>query len=169
MKAKIVSIVLLMSLSVALMGQTTEKSSKKEFRGAERGTRMNSAQGVSPNGLNLTDVQKEAFKQSMLALQKQLQPLRNAMGEAEAHQKTLVTAEKPDLAAINKNIEKIGAIRIEMAKVQAKHHLDMRVQLTDEQRLKFDMSKDMMMHQKGSTCIKNMKQARGMQSPHPMM
>ena len=77
----------------------------------------------------------------MMATQKQLQPLRNALGEAEAHQKTLVTAEKPDFGAINKNIEKIGGIRVEMAKIQTKNRLDLRAQLTDEQKLKFDLFK----------------------------
>jgi Spy/CpxP family protein refolding chaperone len=71
-----------------------------------------------------------------------VQPLRNELGEAEAHQKTLMTTEKPDLAAINKNIEKIGAIKIEMAKIHAKNRLDMRAQLTDEQRVKFDMQRE---------------------------
>ena len=52
-----------------------------------------------------------------------------------------MTAEKPDLKDINKNIEKIGEIKVEMAKLQAKHRLEMRAQLNDEQRLKFDMFK----------------------------
>ena len=47
----------------------------------------------------------------------------------KAHQKTLMTAEKTDLAAINKNIEKIGGLKIEMAKIKAKNHLDLRAQL----------------------------------------
>jgi len=104
--------------------------------------------------LNLTDAQKEAFKQSRLALEKQMLPLRNEIGEAEARQKTLTTAEKPDLAAINKNIEKIGGLKVEMAKIQAKHRLDMRAQLTEEQRLKFDMSKN---HMRGDKGMKGMR------------
>ena len=58
--------------------------------------------------------------------------------------KTLTTAEKPDFAAINKNIDKIGAVRIEMVKIQTKHRLEMRAQLTDEQKLKFDLFKGKM-------------------------
>jgi len=114
-------------------------------------------------GLNLTDTQKDAFKQSMMEMQKQIQPLRNQLGEAEAHQKTLVTAEKPDLSAVNKNIEKIGELRVEMAKIKAKHHLDMRAQLTDEQRLKFDLEKGRMGHEKAG------KHFRGMKQDHPMI
>ncbi len=163
MGAKILSIVLLMSLSTALVAQTTENGPKKPMRGQDHSLLMQNRQKGPHEGLNLTDVQKEAFKQSMLAMQKQIQPLRNELGEAEAHQKTLVTAEKPDLSAINKNIEKIGALKIEMAKIKAKHHLDMRAQLTDEQRLKFDLGKGKMGRAKG------LKHIGGMQHEHPMI
>ena len=138
MKAKILMVVMLMSLSTVLMAQTSRVTPKRMGMPANRP--MNAMRGAGPaNGLNLTDAQKEAFKQGMLSLQKQLQPLRNEIGEAEAHQKTLVTAEKPDMGAIDKNIEKIGALRIEMAKIQTKHRLEMRAQLTEEQRQKFDL------------------------------
>jgi Spy/CpxP family protein refolding chaperone len=108
-------------------------------------------------------VQKDAFKQSMVAMQKQIQPLRNELGEAKAHQKTLVTTEKPDLSAINKNIDKIGALKIEIEKIQVKHRLDLRAQLTDEQKLKFDLQKGRMGHEKGP------KHNGGSQHEHPMI
>ena len=38
----------------------------------------------------------------------------------------------------------IGALKVEMAKLQVKHRLDMRAQLTDEQRMKFDASREKM-------------------------
>jgi len=140
MRTKIFMVVMLMSLSTILIAQTAETGAKK-FRGMQcPGMQMNQMH-KGMQGLNLTDAQKETFKASMLATQKQLQPLKNELGEAEAHQKTLMTAEKPDFGAINKNIEKIGGIRVEMAKIQTKHRLDMRAQLTDEQRLKFDLFK----------------------------
>ncbi len=138
MKAKILMVVMLMSLSTVLMAQTSRVTPKR--MGMPANSPMNAMRGAGPaNGLNLTDAQKEVFKQGMLSLQKQLQPLRNEIGEAEAHQKTLVTAEKPDMGAIDKNIEKIGALRIEMAKIQTKNRLEMRAQLTEEQRQKFDL------------------------------
>ncbi len=161
MKAKILSIVLLMSLSAILMAQTPEKGQMKGNRGSGNEMRTHGGQRGPAEGLNLTDTQKEAFKATRLAMQKQVQPLRNELGEAEAHQKTLVTAEKPDLSSINKNIEKIGALRIEMAKIQAKHHLDVRAQLTDEQRLKFDLQKGKMGRHNG---FKGMRHNRGMQN-----
>jgi Spy/CpxP family protein refolding chaperone len=153
MRAKILMLVMLMSFSAVLMAQTTEVVPKKEGK-TQRGAGMNEMRGPranemraahmnkmkgAANGLNLTKEQKEAFKKSMMATHKQLQPLRNELGEAEAHQRTLTMAEKPEIGAINKNIEKIGAIKIEMAKIQAKSRLEMRAQLTDEQRLKAEL------------------------------
>jgi Spy/CpxP family protein refolding chaperone len=144
MKTKVLMFVAVMSISVALVAQPAGWNQKKSFREADRTVRMNNEQRGMANGLNLTAEQKNAFKQSILAMQKQLQPIRNELGEAEARQKTLTTAEKPDLTAINKNIEKIGALKVEMAKIQAKYRLDIRAQLTDEQRLKFDMHRGKM-------------------------
>lgn len=164
MKTKVLMFIVLMSLSAVLVAQPIDLGGKKSFRGQDR-VLLDEGQRSPMNGLNLTDVQKEAFKQSMLAMQKQLQPIRNELGEAEAHQKTLTTAEKPDLAAINKNIEKIGALRIEMAKIQVKHHLEMRARLTDEQRLKFDLFKEKMKQGKGQ---KGMRQNMKMHQGHSM-
>lgn len=145
MKTKVLMLVVMMTMSVVLIAQPADKDLKKPPR--ERGGEMhlNKGEREPVDGLNLTDTQKESFKQARLAVQKQLQPLHNELGEAEVHQKTLMTAEKPDLSAINKNIEKIGSIKIDMAKIRAKHRLDMRAQLTDEQRLKFDRVKGEMM------------------------
>jgi len=149
MKAKILMFVVLMSLSAVLVAQPADRDQKKSFRGQGREMQAKDVERGSANQLNLTDAQKEAFKQSRLALEKQLLTLRNEIGEAEARQKTLTTAEKPDLVAINKNIEKIGGLKVEMAKIQVKHRLDMRAQLTEEQRLKFDRTKNRMGGDKG--------------------
>lgn len=131
MKTKILMIVVLLGLTTAVMAQRGN-GQERSFRGERSEMRMDDQKGGPENGLNLTDAQKELFKQSKLDVQKQIQPLRNELGEAEAHQKTLMTAEKPDLNAINKNIEKIGTLKVEMAKIQAKHRLEMRAQLTEE-------------------------------------
>jgi Spy/CpxP family protein refolding chaperone len=150
MKTKILILVCFMSLSGVLMAQQAINGPRKEFRGQERNMRMEKGKMGGPlQGLNLTDAQKTAFKQGMLAMHKQIQPLQNELGEALAHQKTLMTTEKPDLAAIDKNIEKIGGIRIKMAKIKTRHHLDIRAQLNEEQQLKFDLFAEKMMGEGG--------------------
>ena len=137
MKTKVLMLAVFLGLTTVLVAQPDEKGEGKSRRGPNPEMRMGEQRGHE-NGLELTDVQKEAFKQSMLAMQKQLQPIRNQLGEASAHQKTLSKVDKPDMAAINKNIEKMGSLKTEMAKIQTKYHLEMRAQLTDGQRLKFD-------------------------------
>ena len=137
MKTKVLMLAVFMGLTTVLVAQQDEKGERKSRRGPNSEVIMGE-QRVHGNGLDLTDAQKEAFKQGMLDMQKQLQPIRNELGEARAHQKTLATAEKSDMAAINKNIEKMGGLKTEMAKIQNKYHLEMRAQLTEEQRLKFD-------------------------------
>lgn len=141
MKTKVLMIAVLLGITTVAMAQPKEKEQGKAMPVPKHEMRMEHRNGGPAEALELTDAQKEAFKQSRLAMQKQLQPIQNELGEAEAHQKTLMSAEKTDMAAINKNIEKIGGLRIEMAKIRAKNHLDMRAQLTEEQRLKFDAMK----------------------------
>jgi len=154
MKTRILALAVLMGLATSVMAQQNGKKDEKQNQGNNPEMRMHKPQG-QPNALNLTDAQKEAFKLSMLEMQKQLQPIRNQLGEASAHQKTLTTVDKPDMAAINKNIEKMGALKTEMAKIQAKHHLEMRAQLTEEQRLKFDMFKHQQKEGRGPEGMKH--------------
>lgn len=170
MKTKILALVVLMSVSSVLIAQPDDRGNKMPFIERDRALLMEERQGGQVNGLNLTDEQKEAFKQGMIAVQKQMQPLRNQLGEAEAHQRTLMTAEKPDLKDINKNIEKIGEIKVEMAKLQAKYHLEMRAQLNDEQKLKFDMYKHQMRDGKGMKGPKGPKGQKGIdrEMRHPL-
>jgi Spy/CpxP family protein refolding chaperone len=137
METKVLMLAVFMGLTTVLVAQPNEKGERNSRRGPNPEMRMEE-QRSHRNGLDLTDAQKEVFKQSMLAMQKQLQPIRNQLGEARAHQKTLTMADKPDMAAINKNIERMSGLKTEMAKIQTKYHLEMRTQLTDEQRLKFD-------------------------------
>ena len=192
MKTKILMVVMLLGLSASLMAQSTEVVPKQQVKsnqvkmtkekmdafqaqrsarlnelknkmGAQRG-QMNGRMGAAM-GLNLTDDQKKAFKESALALRKQIKPLKNELGEAVAHQKTLMDAEKSDLGAINKNIEKIAALKVDMAKAMVKFRLEMRSKLTEEQRAKLEMMRAKMQHGKG---MKQGKEKRGMNQGRKM-
>lgn len=141
MKAKVLIIAIMLGVTSLAMAQPKEKEQGKAMQAPKHEMRIEHRIGGSAAALGLTDAQKEAFKKNRLEMQKQLQPIQNELGEAEAHQKTLMSAEKPDLAAVNKNIEKIGSLKVEMAKIRAKNQIEMRAQLTEEQRLKFDAMK----------------------------
>jgi Spy/CpxP family protein refolding chaperone len=148
MKTKILSFALFMVMCLTASAQPQTNKEIRIVRGPQN-MQMHPPRQEMAKALNLTDEQKEAFKKIMLAMHKEMLPVRNEIGEAEAHQKTLVSADKPDMNAINKNIEKIGALKIETAKIFTKHHLEMRALLTDEQRMKFDNWRGGMKHPTG--------------------
>jgi Spy/CpxP family protein refolding chaperone len=92
--------------------------------------------------LKLTDQQIEAAKQIKLNEAKEMKPLKDQLRELAAKHQTLTTATKADMDAIYKSIEKIGGVKMEIAKVQAKQQQEFRALLTEEQLLKFDSFKD---------------------------
>lgn len=89
----------------------------------------------------LTDDQKTQIEKLRTAHQKDMLALKNQIAENRAHYRTLMTADKPDMNAINKNIDEYASLRASMMKKQAAHRQDIRKLLTDEQRLAFDSRK----------------------------
>lgn len=63
----------------------------------------------------------------------------NQLQEKMAQFKTLMTADKADMAAINKLIDEIGKIKTEKMKAHAAHKQEIRKILDDKQRLEFDL------------------------------
>jgi Spy/CpxP family protein refolding chaperone len=132
MKQKIISLIglaliLALSLNVNAQHDCKSKSSKEQC--------------CIPD---LTDDQTAKIKKIKTAYLKDVMQLKNQLAEKKAHQRTLMTVDKPDVAAIDKTIDEIGALKIEMMKKEAKHKVAVRALLTDEQKLAFDMN-----HSKG--------------------
>lgn len=86
----------------------------------------------------LSEDQKAQIHKLRISHLKDIQGLQNQIRENRAHYKTLMTAENPDMNAINKNIDEFGSLRNQMMKKQAAHTQDIRKLLNDEQRLIFD-------------------------------
>lgn len=128
-------------ISTAAMAQKTTDRQNREERQEMMRQRMN-----RENAKNdfLTQEQKESFKNLRIETEKELKPLKNELRELMARQQTLVTADKADLNAINKNIDKMSDVKAEMAKITAKQHQAIRSQLTEEQLLKFDNRRNKM-------------------------
>jgi len=141
MRTKILSLALLLMTVLGLNGQPGNQRNQGMRPDMNNQMPMMSAPQRIAKELNLTDEQKDAFKKIMLAMQKEIKPIRNEIGEAAAHLKTLASVDKPDINAINKSIDKIGALKIEIAKIRLRDLLDMRALLTDEQRLKAEAMK----------------------------
>ena len=139
MKTRLLIVVALFAFTTILTAQTPQGNPAMKSGAKVMGKPLNEQQKAPLQFLNLTDVQKEALKNNAMEMHKKTQPIRNELREAEVHQRTLMTAEKPDIKAINKNIERIGELKVEIAKITAAQRLEMRALLTDEQRMKLDM------------------------------
>jgi Spy/CpxP family protein refolding chaperone len=96
---------------------------------------------AGPGISNLSEEQKTKISAMRTNHMKEMQQLKNLVGENRAHYRTLMSADKADMVAINKNIEEFGKLRVEMMKKNAAHQQDVRALLTDEQRLAFDIKK----------------------------
>ena len=143
MKAKI-SLAVLVAMLIISGATFAQKPKGTNNKKEVRETMKPGTKSDGPRADFLTEEQKETMKKLRLETAHELKPLKNELRELMAHQQTLVTADKADLNAINKNIDKMGSIKTEMAKVLAKQHQAFRSQLTEEQLLKFDGSKTVM-------------------------
>lgn len=88
---------------------------------------------------NLTEDQKTKMKDLHLAQLKEVKNFRNQLGELKAKQHTLATADKADIKAIDANIDEIVKVQGQLMKSRAQLVQNIRMLLTDEQRIYFDM------------------------------
>ena len=93
---------------------------------------------VLPGISNLTKEQSESIKKFQFNLAQAKFPLENNLREKEARLQTVSTVKIPDMKAIEKQIDEIGAVKVQLAKLQATHDQEIRKVLDDEQRLIFD-------------------------------
>jgi Spy/CpxP family protein refolding chaperone len=87
----------------------------------------------------LTDQQKAEIKKLKTSHMKEVLPLKNLLMEKKAHLKTISTVENPDIAAINKTIDEIGALQVDLMKKREAFRQGIRKQLNEEQRMMFDI------------------------------
>jgi len=87
---------------------------------------------------NLTEDQQSQLDKLRLEHRKEVLNLRNQLREKNARMNTLETADKIDMAAINKVIDEISDLKKQMMKKKAEHRQEVRKVLTEEQRVEFD-------------------------------
>jgi len=92
---------------------------------------------------DLNEKQQEQIKQLRVEHMKAMQPLGNQSAEKKARLRTLTTADKVDMAEVNKVIDEIGKMQTQMMKQKEQHRQDVRNLLTEEQRLFFDSHQPM--------------------------
>jgi len=99
------------------------------------------ADGCCKNLLNLTEDQEEKIDALRIKHLKEMSTFKNQLAVKKAELRVLETADKPDKTAIDKKIDEIMQIKTQMAKKSASHKQDVRMLLTEEQRVIFDMQK----------------------------
>jgi hypothetical protein len=73
----------------------------------------------------------------------------------------LSTTDKPDMGAINKAIDEIGTLQTQMMKEREDHRQQIRAQLTDAQRVQFDLNTNKGPHGCSGKCGKGMHGNKG--------
>lgn len=86
---------------------------------------------------NLSDDQKASIKEIRLNCSKETKPLTYKLKELKAKHQTLINADKPDMKAINSNIDEMTKIENQLTKIRAKTKVDVLSKLTDDQKLMY--------------------------------
>ncbi len=121
--------------------QYGQGSGKGQGQGTANGKRGGN-KGQRKNGrfekLNLTEDQMAFMEKSRLDFMKTQQGLMNQLNELSAKLKTSTTGKAVDLKNIDKIIDQQSKIKLQMAQKKADHIIEVREQLTDEQKLMLD-------------------------------
>jgi|GEM_PF-3369731 Spy/CpxP family protein refolding chaperone len=87
---------------------------------------------------SLTEEQQKKIQELQTALDKQVQTIKADLEIKQAELKKLLIADKPEAGAVNKKIDEIGALKLQLEKLHVQTRLKIREILTPEQRLEFD-------------------------------
>ena len=138
MKTRVTSLVLMFVF--AAFAVTAQQPGRFNQMDNERSQRSRHARNMGDKSF-FTVEQKEEMKAIRLQGQKESKAFKDELRELAAHHKTLSTAEKADLNAINSSIDKMAEVKADLAKIKAKNHQKVRSILTEEQLLKMDARK----------------------------
>lgn len=126
-------------LTIEVYGQRGARFEQRQERfNDERMDRPRPGPGNCRNLPGITSDQLDQIDALRLKNLKENQQLRNELGEKRARMRTLSSVDNPDMAAINKLIDEMAAIRANIQKNMAASHQQIRQLLTEEQRLIFD-------------------------------
>jgi len=87
----------------------------------------------------LSDEQKLEVDRMHVQVAKVEKPLRDKMRLAQRELNVLATADKPDMKAMERAIEKVVRLQAEIMRNRYRHIVEMRAMLTSQQRLSYDM------------------------------
>ncbi|MBN1893843.1 Spy/CpxP family protein refolding chaperone [bacterium] len=87
---------------------------------------------------NLTEEQQHKIQELKTALEKQIMPIQADIEIKQAELQKMLIADKPDAGAVDRKIDEIGMLRLQVHKMKVQNQLKIRALLTPEQRLEFD-------------------------------
>jgi len=125
-KILISAVILLSTIVFSVNGQTTRKDSGCTGKG-----RMSQIP-------NITKTQLDKISEIRTTHMKVINDLRNQLREKRAHIQTLKSTDNPNQKDINNTIDEITGLQNKLMKNGMAMHLEIRNQLTDEQKVYFD-------------------------------
>jgi Spy/CpxP family protein refolding chaperone len=155
---KIFSVLFLASIMLLIaatdVNAQRERRVREEVR-LEESPRMGNPDDFCRNIPNITEEQTQKITELRTAHLKSVTEHRNKIDELKARKRSLMTADNPDMKAIDKVIDEMSALKTEHLKRNARHHQAIRSLLTEEQRVHFDArapqaKHKMQMHKDGS-------------------
>ncbi|RUT78720.1 Spy/CpxP family protein refolding chaperone [Ancylomarina longa] len=84
---------------------------------------------------NLSDEQKVQMREVRIEHANATKDLRNELNELKAHQKTLITADKPNKSEVYANIDKMTAVKKQLMQDRLNMRLEVQSFLTDDQKV----------------------------------
>jgi Spy/CpxP family protein refolding chaperone len=138
-------------LSVVMLVMSNQTFAQRQYQGMNKGMQNCYLQNSIPD---LTQEQQTKLTELRTAHMKEMMQLRNQLQEKKAHLNTLRTSDKPNMTEIDKIIDEIGTLKIKMMKQRERFFQSVRKELTDDQRVYFDM------HKQGKCSGKGYKQGK---------
>ena len=96
--------------------------------------------------LDLTEEQQAEITTLRTEHYKEITPLRNKMAELKARERTLLSEESVDMKAVNKTIDEQTDLMNKMRKLQTKHQVAVKSNLTDEQLMQLQQRRQFARH-----------------------
>ncbi|MBE9517160.1 MAG: Spy/CpxP family protein refolding chaperone [Bacteroidetes bacterium] len=96
--------------------------------------------------LDLSEEQQAEITSLRTEHYKEITPLRNKMAELKARERTLLSEESVDMKAVNKTIDEQTDLMNKMRKLQTKHQVAVKSNLTDEQLMQVQQRRQFARH-----------------------
>lgn len=129
-------------LSMAVLLTSSQVFAQRQYQGMGKGMNKGMNNCYMLNSIpDLSQEQQKKLTDLRTEHMKEMISVRNQLQEKKAHLNTLRTADKPNMNEIDKTIDEIISLKTKMMKQRERFFQNVRKELTDSQRVVFDMQK----------------------------